>query len=70
MTRLKELVTSGDVLQVLEHLKTLGVSNKKICELSGVKVSTLCRYKNGEFILGDDKQQKILDTVKRVYLNV
>lgn len=70
MTRLKELVTHGDVLEVLEHLKTLGVSNKKICELSGVKVSTLCRYKNGEFILGDDKQQKILDTVKKVYLDV
>ena len=70
MTKLKELVTSGDVLEVLEHLKTLGVSNKKICDLSGVKVSTLCRYKNGEFILGNDKQQKILDTVKRVYLNV
>ncbi len=70
MTKLKELVTSGNVLEVLEHLKTLGVSNKKICELSDVKVSTLCRYKNGEFILGDDKQQKILDTVKRVYLNV
>ena len=70
MTRLKELVTSGNVLEVLEHLKTLGVSNKKICDLSGVKVSTLCRYKNGEFILGDDKKQKILDTVKRVYLDV
>lgn len=70
MTRLKELVTSGNVLEVLEHLKTLGVSNKKICELSDVKVSTLCRYKNGEFILGDDKKQKILDTVKRVYLDV
>lgn len=70
MTRLKELVTSGNVLEVLEHLKTLGVSNKKICELSDVKVSTLCRYKNGEFILGDDKQQKILDTVKKVYLDV
>ena len=70
MTKLKELVTSGNVLEVLEHLKTLGVSNKKICELSDVKVSTLCRYKNGEFILGDDKKQKILDTVKRVYLDV
>ena len=70
MTKLKELVTSGNVLEVLEHLKTLGVSNKKICDLSGVKVSTLCRYKNGEFILGDDKKQKILDTVKRVYLDV
>lgn len=69
MTRLKELVTHGDVLEVLEYLKTLGVSNKKICELSGVKVSTLCRYKSGEFILGIDKQEKILDTVKRVYLN-
>ena len=70
MTRLKELLTSGNVFEVLEHLKTLGVSNKKICELSDVKVSTLCRYKNGEFILGDDKKQKILDTVKRVYLDV
>lgn len=69
MNRLNELVKEGNVLEVLEQLKTLGVSNRKICSLSGVKISTLCRYKQGEFILGDDKQQMILDTVKKVYLS-
>lgn len=70
MSKLKELVIQGNVLEVLYHLKTLGISNKKICELSGVKNSTVCRFKKGEFMLGDDKQQRILETVKRVYLDV
>ena len=34
MYRLMELVEHGDLLGVLEYLRTIGVSNKKVCDLS------------------------------------
>lgn len=68
MNRLTELVENGDVLKVLDYLRTMGVSNKKVCDLSGVHFTTVHHYKKGNFELGEDKKQRILDTVRRVYL--
>lgn len=68
MYRLMELVEHGDLLGVLEYLRTVGVSNKKVCDLSGVHFTTVHHYKKGKFELGEDKKEKILDTVRRVYL--
>lgn len=70
MNRLEQLVKEGNVLKVLDYLKKLGVSNKKVSEMSGVHWTTIHHYKMGNFTLGEDKQRKILDTVKDVFLNV
>ena len=68
MKVLERLINTGDVLGVLEYLKKMGVSNKKVSDLSGVHFTTVDRYKKGYFELGDDKKEKILITVKEMFL--
>lgn len=68
MRVLEKLVNSKDVLGTLDYLKKLGISNKRVSDLSGVNWSTVNKYKKGYFDLGEDKKDKILNTVKEMFL--
>lgn len=68
MEKLRQLIYNKDVLGVLDHLKGMGVSNKRVSDLSGVHFTTVDKYKKGHFELSDEKKELILNTVMEVYL--
>lgn len=68
--QLIEIILSGDVLGAMTYLKnSYGVSEGFICNKANVNLSTYSRYKKGEIkILGADKKDALINTVKEIYL--
>ena len=57
-------ILTGDIISAV-----YGVSEGFICNKADVKLSTYCLYKKGQIkILGADKRDALLKTIKEMYL--
>lgn len=65
---LNKAVKNRDLLASVNILKQMGISQKKLCELSNVSYFTYIAYVNDKFILSEEKQDQILNTIKDLYL--
>ena len=63
-------ILTGDIISAMNYLKGVyGVSEGFICNKADVKLSTYCLYKKGQIkILGADKRDALLKTIKEMYL--
>lgn len=67
---LLDLILLNDIVGAMNYLKQCyGVSEGFICNKANVKLSTYSRYKKGDIkVLGTDKAEALLNTVKEMYL--